>query len=165
MQGLWYSIFYSQKINLLVFLIGIADHAGPLVMHITEWRKERKKAKSHTQVQNKSRCKTDVFYGPFLRFWYCINLSFWYLDAVCSAAMGVLFVSIPCGIPYVKTTRCYKYIIMLNLVSAHIIHLILENDFYLYSHKWLYFAGFQTSCRCFHRRCKVCPGDAVRVHS
>jgi hypothetical protein len=25
--------------------------------------------------------------------------------------------------------------IMLNLVSAHIIHLILENDFYLYSHK------------------------------
>jgi hypothetical protein len=24
---------------------------------------------------------------------------------------------------------------MLNLVSAHIIHLILENDFYLYSHK------------------------------
>jgi hypothetical protein len=43
---------------------------------------------------------------------------------------------------------------MLNLVSAHIIHLILENDLYLYSHKWLYFAGFQTSCRCFHRRCK-----------
>jgi hypothetical protein len=35
---------------------------------------------------------------------------------------------------------------MLNLVFAHIIHLILENDFYLYSHKWLYFAGFQTSC-------------------
>jgi hypothetical protein len=24
---------------------------------------------------------------------------------------------------------------MLNIVSAHIIHLILENDFYLYSHK------------------------------
>jgi hypothetical protein len=24
---------------------------------------------------------------------------------------------------------------MLNLVSAHIIHLILETDFYLYSHK------------------------------
>jgi hypothetical protein len=35
---------------------------------------------------------------------------------------------------------------MLNLVSAHIIHLILENDFYLYSHKWLYISGFQTSC-------------------
>jgi hypothetical protein len=35
---------------------------------------------------------------------------------------------------------------MLNLVPAHIIHLILENDFYLYSHKWLYFVGFQTSC-------------------
>jgi hypothetical protein len=27
---------YSQKINLLVFLIGIANHAGPLVMHSTE---------------------------------------------------------------------------------------------------------------------------------
>jgi hypothetical protein len=25
-----------KKINLLVFLIGIADHAGPLVMHRTE---------------------------------------------------------------------------------------------------------------------------------
>jgi hypothetical protein len=34
---------------------------------------------------------------------------------------------------------------MLNLVSTHIIHLILETDFYLYSHKWLYFAGFQIS--------------------
>jgi hypothetical protein len=36
MQGLWYSIICSQKINLLVFLIGIADQAGPLVMHGTE---------------------------------------------------------------------------------------------------------------------------------
>jgi hypothetical protein len=108
MQGLWYSVFCSQKINLLVFLIGIVDHAGPLVMHSTEWRKERKKAKSHTLAQNKSRCKTEVFYGPLLPIWYYINLSFWYLDAVCSAAMGVLFVWIPSGIPYVKTTRCCK---------------------------------------------------------
>jgi hypothetical protein len=36
MQGLWYNIFCSQKINLLVFLIGIADHAGPLMMHSTK---------------------------------------------------------------------------------------------------------------------------------
>jgi hypothetical protein len=36
MQGLWYNIFCSQKINLLVFLIGIADHAGPLVMQRTK---------------------------------------------------------------------------------------------------------------------------------
>jgi hypothetical protein len=28
------------------------------------------------------------FYGTFLPIWYCINLSLWYLDAVCSAAMG-----------------------------------------------------------------------------
>jgi hypothetical protein len=28
--------FLFTKINLLVFLIGIADHAGPLVMHSTE---------------------------------------------------------------------------------------------------------------------------------
>jgi hypothetical protein len=28
--------FCSEKINLLVFLIGIADHAGPLVMHMTK---------------------------------------------------------------------------------------------------------------------------------
>jgi hypothetical protein len=80
--------FCSQKINLLVFLIGIADHVGPLVMHSTEWRKERKKDKSHTQAQNKSRCKTEVFYGPFLPIWDCINLSFWYLDVLCSAATG-----------------------------------------------------------------------------
>jgi hypothetical protein len=33
---------------------------------------------------------------------------------------------------------------MLNLVSTHILHLILETDFYLYSHKWLYFAIFQS---------------------
>jgi hypothetical protein len=68
MQGLWYSIFCSQKINLLVFLIGIADHAGPLVMHMTEWRKERKKAKSHTQAQNKSRCKTNIFLWSLLTY-------------------------------------------------------------------------------------------------
>jgi hypothetical protein len=96
----------TQKFNHLMFLIGTANHAVPLMtMHRTEWRKERKKSKSHTQEQNKSRCKTEVFYGPFLPIWYCINLSFWYLDAVCSVAMGVLFVWIPCGIPYVKTTR------------------------------------------------------------
>jgi hypothetical protein len=28
--------FFSQKINLLVFLIGIANHVGRLVMHSTE---------------------------------------------------------------------------------------------------------------------------------
>jgi hypothetical protein len=28
--------FLLTKINVLVFLIGIADHAGPLVMHRTE---------------------------------------------------------------------------------------------------------------------------------
>jgi hypothetical protein len=28
--------YFFTKINLLVFLIGIADHAGPLVMHSTE---------------------------------------------------------------------------------------------------------------------------------
>jgi hypothetical protein len=60
--------------------------------------KGKKKAKSHTQAQNKYHCKTEVFYAPFLHIWYCINLSFWYLDAVCSAATGVLFVWIPCGI-------------------------------------------------------------------
>jgi hypothetical protein len=75
------------------------EHAQDRVM------KGKKKAKSHTQAQNKSRCKTEVFYGPFLPIWYCINLSFWYLDAVSSAATGVLFVWIPCGIPHVKTTR------------------------------------------------------------
>jgi hypothetical protein len=32
---------------------------------------------------------------------------------------------------------------MLNLVSAHIIHLILENDFYLYSHKWFILQDFK----------------------
>jgi hypothetical protein len=125
--------FCSQKFNLLVFLIGIADHARPLVQYflfaknqslsVSNWycwscrafgdaqyrvTKGKKKAKGHTQAQNKSRCKTEVFYGPFLPIWYCINLSFWYLDAVCSAATRVLFVWLPCGIPYVKTTRCCK---------------------------------------------------------
>jgi hypothetical protein len=55
---------------------------------------------------------------------------------MCSAAMGVLFVWIPCGIPNVNTTRwhtwhqegCCKLIVMLNFVSARIIHLILETN-------------------------------------
>jgi hypothetical protein len=67
MQGLWYSIFCSQKINLLAFLIGIADHVGPLVMHRTERRKERK-TKSNTQAQNKSRCKTEVFLWSLITY-------------------------------------------------------------------------------------------------
>jgi hypothetical protein len=126
--------YCSQKFNLLVFLIGIADHAGPLVQYflftkkrslsVFNWycwscrafgdaqdrvTKGKKKAKSHTQAQNKSRCKTGFFYGPFLPIWYCINLSFWYLNAVCSVATGVLSVWIPCGIPYVKTTQWHTW--------------------------------------------------------
>jgi hypothetical protein len=38
---------------------------------------------------------TKVFYGPFLPIWHCINLSFWYLDAVCAEAIRVLFMWIP----------------------------------------------------------------------
>jgi hypothetical protein len=34
--GPFVQYFRSQKFDLLVFLIGIADHAGPLVMHRTE---------------------------------------------------------------------------------------------------------------------------------
>jgi hypothetical protein len=100
--------FCSQKFNLLMFLIGIADHAGPLVMHSTEWRKEWKKPKATLKHKTNLAVRPRFFYGPFLPIWYCINLSFWYLDAVCSAATGVLFVWIPYGIPYVKTTRCCK---------------------------------------------------------
>jgi hypothetical protein len=81
--------FCSQKFNLLVFLIGIADHAWAIGDHAPDGvTKGKKKVKSHTKAQNKSHCKTEIFYGPFLPIWYCINLSFWYLDAVCSAAMG-----------------------------------------------------------------------------
>jgi hypothetical protein len=54
--------------------------------------KGKKKAKSHTQAQNKSRCRIEVFYGPFLPIWYYIYLSFWYLNVVRSAAMGPLCV-------------------------------------------------------------------------
>jgi hypothetical protein len=43
--------------------------------------------------------------------------------------------------------------------------LILEIDFYLYSHKWLYFKGFQICCKCFYKTSKACPGDVVQVHS
>jgi hypothetical protein len=42
---------------------------GLLIMHWTELRKERKKAKSHnTQAQNKSRCKTEVFLWSLLTY-------------------------------------------------------------------------------------------------
>jgi hypothetical protein len=64
-----YLRFCSQKFNLFVFLIGIADHARTLVnMHRTEWQKERKKAKSHTQAQNKSYYKTEVFLLSLLTY-------------------------------------------------------------------------------------------------
>jgi hypothetical protein len=123
--------FCSQKFNLLVILIGIADHAGPLVqyflftkiqsligiadhagplvMHRTEWRNVRKKPKATLKHKTNLVVRLRFFYGPFLPIWYCINLSFWYLDAVCSAATRVLLVWIPCGIPYVKTTRWHTW--------------------------------------------------------
>jgi hypothetical protein len=86
-----------------VFLIGTADHAGPIVtMHR---RKERKMPKAILKHKTNLVVRPRFFYGPLLPIWYCINLSFWNLDAMCSAAMGVPFVWLPCGIPYVKTTR------------------------------------------------------------
>jgi hypothetical protein len=86
--------FCSQKFNLLVFLIGIADHPGPLVQYflftknqslsVSYWycwscrafgdaqdrvtKGKKKKAKSHTQAQNKSRCKTGVFLWSLLTY-------------------------------------------------------------------------------------------------
>jgi hypothetical protein len=82
--------FCSQKFNLLVFLIGIADRAESLVQYfmftknqslsVSNWycwscrafgdaqdrvtQGKKKKAKSHTQAQNKSRCKTEVWTSP-----------------------------------------------------------------------------------------------------
>jgi hypothetical protein len=66
--------------------------------------KEKKKPKA-TLKHKTNLAVRRFFYGPFLPIWYYINLSFWYLDAVSSAATGVLFVWILCGIPYVNTTR------------------------------------------------------------
>jgi hypothetical protein len=85
--------FCSQKFNLLAFLIGITDRAGPLVQYflftknqplsVSNWycwscrvfgdaqdrvTKGKKKAKSHTQAQNKSRYKTKVF------LWYLLSV-------------------------------------------------------------------------------------------
>jgi hypothetical protein len=107
--------FCSQKSNLLVFLIGIADHAGPLVQYflftknqslsVSNWYCWLCRAFGDAQDRvTKGKKK-----GPLLPIWYCINLSFWYLNAVCSAATGDLFVWIPCGIPYVKTTRWHTW--------------------------------------------------------
>jgi hypothetical protein len=80
--------FCSQKFNLLVFLIGIADHAGPLVMHRTSDEMKEKKSKATLKHKTNLAIRPKFFYGPFLPIWYCINLSFWYIDAVCSAARG-----------------------------------------------------------------------------
>jgi hypothetical protein len=68
-----------------------------------------KKPKATLKHKTNLAVRPRFFYGPFLPIWYCIDLSFWYLDAVCSAATGILFVWIPCGIPYVKTTRCHTW--------------------------------------------------------
>jgi hypothetical protein len=102
--------FCSQKINLLVFLTVIADHARPLVhVHRIEWRKQRKKAATTLKHKPNLDLRPRFSYGLFLPIWYCINLSFWYLNAVCSAAMAVLFVWIPCGTQYVNTTRWHTW--------------------------------------------------------
>jgi hypothetical protein len=87
MEGLWYSIFCSQKINLLVFLIGIADYARPLVMHSTEWWKEWKKAKSHTQAQNKSHRKTKDHVW-FEDQWMVASLCDEWLRTLCGLILG-----------------------------------------------------------------------------
>jgi hypothetical protein len=90
---------------MLVFLIGIADHARSLVKCTGRSdRRKEKKPKATLKHKTNLTVRPRFFYGPFILIWYCINLSFWYLDAVCSAAMGVLFVWILCFIPYVKTT-------------------------------------------------------------
>jgi hypothetical protein len=82
--------FCSQKFNFLVFLIGIADHASPLVQYflftknqslsVSNWycrafsdaqyrvTKGKKKAKRHNQAQNKSHCKTKVFLWSLLTY-------------------------------------------------------------------------------------------------
>jgi hypothetical protein len=85
--------FCSQKLNLQAFLIGIADHAGPLVKYflftknqclsVSNWyyrscrafddaqdrvMKGKKKAKSHTLAQNQSHCKTEVFLRSLLTY-------------------------------------------------------------------------------------------------
>jgi hypothetical protein len=68
---------------------------------------ERKEKKAKATLKHKTNLvvRPRFFYDPFLLIWNCINLSFYYLDVVCSAATGVLFVWIPCDIPYAKTTR------------------------------------------------------------
>jgi hypothetical protein len=62
-----------------------------------------KKKKLNTTLKHKANInvRPKFFYGPFIHIWYCMNLSFCYLDAVHSVAIGVLFV---CGIQYGKTT-------------------------------------------------------------
>jgi hypothetical protein len=51
-----------------MFLISIADQAGPSVnMHRT-MRKGKKKAKRHTHAENKSRCKTEVLLWSLLTY-------------------------------------------------------------------------------------------------
>jgi hypothetical protein len=61
-----------------VFLIGIADHAGPLIYAKGrgDERKEEKAKNHNTQAQTKYRCKIEVFYGPFLPIWYYVNFHF-----------------------------------------------------------------------------------------
>jgi hypothetical protein len=106
--------FCSQKFNLLVFLIGIAAQAGPLVQYflftknrslsVSNWycwscrafgdaqyrvmKGKIKKPKATLKHKTNLAVRPRFFYGPFLPIWYCINLSFWYLNAVCSATTG-----------------------------------------------------------------------------
>jgi hypothetical protein len=49
MQGLWYNIFCSQKFNLLVFIIGIADHSGDAQDGVTKEKEKSQKPHSSTK--------------------------------------------------------------------------------------------------------------------
>jgi hypothetical protein len=60
--------FLFTKNQSLVFRIGIADHAGPLVMHSTEWRKERKKPKGTLKHKTNLTVRPRFFMVPSYLF-------------------------------------------------------------------------------------------------
>jgi hypothetical protein len=76
MQGVWYNIFCSQKISLLVFLIGIADHVGPGDAQDRVTKGKKKKPKASLKHKTNLVVRTRFFIVPCYLFGTALTCHF-----------------------------------------------------------------------------------------
>jgi hypothetical protein len=100
--------FFKKKINLSVFLMGIADHAGLWWCTVQSDERKEKKPKATLKHRTNLAVRLRFFMVPSYLFGTALTCHFGTSMQCAQQPQGVFFVWIPCGIPYVKTTRCCK---------------------------------------------------------